>query len=52
MLKPVQLPSGKIIDLDKCLAIIPASTSTDSEVVLLGIEYHLYIDSTCDFYGV
>jgi hypothetical protein len=45
MLKPIQLPSGKIIDLDKCLAIIPASTSTDSEVVLSGIEHHLRIDS-------
>ena len=45
MLKPIQLPSGKIIDLDKCLAIIPASTATDSEVVLSGIEHHLQIDS-------
>ncbi|WP_310484722.1 hypothetical protein [Chamaesiphon sp. VAR_48_metabat_403] len=45
MLKPIQLPSGKIIDLDKCLAIIPASISTDSEVVLSGIEHHLQIDS-------
>ena len=45
MLKPIQLPSGKIIDLDKCIAIIPASTSTDSEVVLSGIEHHLHIDS-------
>ena len=45
MLKPIQLPSGKIIDLDKCLAVIPASTSTDSEIVLSGIEHHLHIDS-------
>ncbi|PSB56890.1 hypothetical protein [Chamaesiphon polymorphus] len=45
MLKPIQLPSGKIIDIDKCLAIIPGSTSTDSEVVLSGIEHHLQIDS-------
>jgi hypothetical protein len=45
MRKPIQLPSGKIIDLDKCLAIIPASPSTDSEVVLSGIEHHLQIDS-------
>jgi hypothetical protein len=45
MLNPIQLPSGKIIDLDKCLAIIPASTSTDSEIVLSGVEHHLQIDS-------
>jgi hypothetical protein len=45
MLNPIQLPSGKIIDLDKCLAIIPTSTSTDSEIVLSGVEHHLQIDS-------
>jgi hypothetical protein len=47
MLKPIQLPSGKIIDLDKCLAIFPSSTtSTDTELVLAGIEHHIPIDST------
>jgi hypothetical protein len=45
MLNPIQLPSGKIIDLDKCLAVIPASKSTDSEVILSGIEHHIQIDS-------
>jgi hypothetical protein len=45
MLKPLQLPSGKIIDLDKCIAIIPTPASTNSEVVLAGIEHHLSIDS-------
>ncbi len=45
MLKPIQLPSGKIIDLDKCLAIVPSSTSPNTEVVLSGIEHHLQIDS-------
>jgi hypothetical protein len=46
MLKPIQLPSGKIIDLDKCLAIFPSSTSTDTELVLAGIEHHIPLDST------
>jgi hypothetical protein len=45
LLKPIQLPSGKIIDLDKCLAIVPSATSSDSEVVLSGIEHHIQIDS-------
>lgn len=45
MLKPIQLPSGKIIDLDKCLAIVPSATSSNSEVVLSGIEHHIQIDS-------
>jgi hypothetical protein len=45
LLKPIQLPSGKIIDLDKCLAIVPSNTSSNSEVVLSGIEHHLQIDS-------
>jgi hypothetical protein len=45
MLKPIQLPSGKIIDLDKCLAIVPSSTSTNTEVVLAGIEHHIPLDS-------
>lgn len=45
MLRPIQLPSGKIIDLDKCLAIFPSSTSTDTELVLAGIEHHISLDS-------
>jgi hypothetical protein len=45
LLKPIQLPSGKIIDLDKCLAIVPSDTSSNSEVVLSGIEHHIQIDS-------
>lgn len=45
MLKPIHLPSGKIIDLDKCLAIVPSDTSSNSEVVLSGIEHHIQIDS-------
>jgi hypothetical protein len=44
LLKPIQLPSGKIIDLDKCLAIVPSATSSNSEVVLSGIEHHIQID--------
>jgi hypothetical protein len=46
MLKPIQLPSGKIIDLDKCLAIFPSSTSTETELVLAGIEHHISLDFT------
>ncbi len=45
LLNPIQLPSGKIIDLDKCLAIVPSDTSSNSEVVLSGIEHHIQIDS-------
>jgi hypothetical protein len=45
MLRPIQLPSGKIIDLDKCLAIVPSLTTNDAEVVLTGIEHHITIDS-------
>jgi vacuolar-type H+-ATPase subunit I/STV1 len=45
LLKPIYLPSGKVIDLDKCLAIVPSSTSPDSEVVLSGIEHHIQIDA-------
>jgi hypothetical protein len=44
LLEPVQLPSGKIVDLGKCLAIVPSSTSPDSELVLSGIEHHIPIE--------
>jgi hypothetical protein len=46
MIHPLQLPSGKIIDISKCVAIIPNSTSVDSEVVLSGTEHQMYIDAT------
>jgi hypothetical protein len=44
MLKPIQLPSGKIIDLSKCIAVIPGSKSTDSEMILSGTEQQIQID--------
>jgi hypothetical protein len=46
MIHPLQLPSGKIIDISKCIAIIPDSKSGDIEVILSGTEYQLYIDAT------
>jgi hypothetical protein len=46
MIYPLQLPSGKIIDISKCIAIIPNETSVDSEVVLLGTEHQIHIDAT------
>jgi hypothetical protein len=45
MLRPVQLPSGIIIDLDKCLAIVPSSTSNHTDVILAGVEQHIALDS-------
>jgi hypothetical protein len=45
MLQPIQLPSGKIIDLSKCIAVIPGSISTDSEMILSGTEQQIRIDS-------
>jgi hypothetical protein len=44
MLQPIQLPSGKIIDLSKCIAVIPGSRSTDSEMILSGTEQQIRID--------
>jgi hypothetical protein len=45
MLQPIQLPSGKIIDLSKCIAVIPGAKSTDSEMILSGTEQQITIDS-------
>ncbi len=45
MLQPIQLPSGKIIDLSKCIAVIPGLKSTDSEMILSGTEQQIRIDS-------
>jgi hypothetical protein len=44
MLQPIQLPSGKIIDLSKCIAVIPGSSSTDNEMILAGTEQQIQID--------
>jgi hypothetical protein len=44
MLQPIQLPSGKIIDLSKCIAVIPTARSTDSEMILSGTEQQITID--------
>lgn len=45
MLRPIQLPSGKIIDLSKCIAVIPGAKSTDGEMILSGTEQQIQIDS-------
>lgn len=45
MLEPIQLPSGKIIDLSKCIAVLPGSKSTESEMILSGTEQQIQIDS-------
>jgi hypothetical protein len=44
MLQPIHLPSGKIVNLSKCIAIIPALQSTTSEVILSGTERQIQID--------
>jgi hypothetical protein len=44
MIHPLQLPSGKIIDVAKCIAIVPNETSLDSEVLLVGTEHQIHID--------
>jgi hypothetical protein len=44
MLQPINLPSGKIVDLSKCIAILPSSQSTTSEVLLSGTERQIQID--------
>jgi hypothetical protein len=44
MLQPIHLPSGKIVDLSKCIAILPASQSIESEVILSGTERQIQID--------
>jgi hypothetical protein len=45
MLEPIQLPSGKIVDLAKCIAIIPGLKSIDNEIILSGTEQQIQIDS-------
>jgi hypothetical protein len=44
MLQLIHLPSGKIVDLSKCIAILPASQSTTSEVIILGTDRQIQID--------
>jgi predicted nuclease with TOPRIM domain len=46
MIHPLQLPSGKIIDISKCIAIIPQKTSEYSDVFLMGTEQQIDIDRT------
>jgi hypothetical protein len=45
MLQPIQLPSGKIIDISKCIAIIPSSGSTNSQMILSDTQQQIQIDS-------
>jgi hypothetical protein len=45
MMRFIQLPSGKIVDLYKCIAIIPDRKSEDNKVILADTEYHMYIDA-------
>jgi thymidylate kinase len=44
MLKPIQLPSGKTIDLARCIAIIPTPNTMDSEVILAGTDRPIQLD--------
>ena len=46
MLKPIQLPSGKTIDIARCIAIIPTPDTTDSEVILAGTDRQIHLDET------
>jgi hypothetical protein len=45
LLQPIQLPSGKIVDLAKCIAIVPGTSETNSEMILAGTEQQLQIDA-------
>jgi hypothetical protein len=45
MIQPVRLPSGKVVDISKCIAIIPASQSTNNELILSGTDCQIQIDS-------
>ena len=46
MLKPIQLPSGKTIDITRCIAIIPTPDTMDSEVILAGTDRQIHLDET------
>ena len=46
MLKPIQLPSGKTIDLARCIAIIPTPDTMDSEVILAGTDRQIHLDES------
>jgi hypothetical protein len=41
---PIELPSGKLIDLDRCIALIPAEISQGWQLVLEGMNQTLIID--------
>ncbi len=45
MIQPVRLPSGKVVDISKCIAIIPATQLTSNEVILSGTDCQIEIDS-------
>jgi hypothetical protein len=41
---PIELPSGKLIDLDRCIALIPAEVSQGWQLVLDGMTQTLIVD--------
>jgi hypothetical protein len=41
---PIELPSGKLVDLDRCIALIPAELSQGWQLVLEGMKETLSID--------
>jgi hypothetical protein len=45
LLQPIQLPSGKIVDLSKCIAIVPSANEIDNEMILAGTEQQIQIDA-------
>lgn len=41
---PIELPSGKLVDLERCIALIPAELSQGWQLVLEGMTQTLIID--------
>jgi hypothetical protein len=41
---PIELPSGKLIDLDRCIALIPTEVSQGWQLVLEGMTQTLIVD--------
>jgi hypothetical protein len=44
LLQPIQLPSGKIVDLAKCIAIVPGTNQMDNQMIFAGVEQQIPID--------
>jgi hypothetical protein len=45
LLQPIQLPSGKIVDLAKCIAIVPGQSEIDNVIILADTLQQIQIDT-------